>query len=228
MSGLDAERVTGLRRLALLMRNCRDALASKEYSREGELNQVAFLGERALKWGDQLDAALDALAAAQAEAAAAVEERDALREALTRLMEAVEQPYSRGGFRNGVTDDTGSIDEGEVRMGERLAAARTLLATAAPEPAVSAKEPAIHAVALGTGRYVVNTGLYDGTSALFLELAPQPGVIGADASGCGLTRDGLVDGAIVVTVANDAAWAVLRDAVAKLEASPVPAVRGAP
>lgn len=58
---------------------------------------------------------------------------DAQKAALIQLIHAADAAYYQGDFRNGVTDATGTIDEGEVRMGELLSRAIFDIRAAFPE-----------------------------------------------------------------------------------------------
>lgn len=55
-----------------------------------------------------------------------LDENKALREGLDRLLELITNA-NEGAFKNGVTDSTGAIDEGEVRASEYIDSAYALL-----------------------------------------------------------------------------------------------------
>lgn len=107
------------------------------------LAEVTRIAERAMHQASVMKRALERIEGFATEALASEPKAPAsptpppdrvkeLEEAYSELLAASELALDHGNFRNGVTDSTGSIDEGEVRIGGRLSDAirrlRSLLA----------------------------------------------------------------------------------------------------
>jgi hypothetical protein len=66
----------------------------------------------------------------------------------------------------------------------------------------------VNVINLGADRYVINHGYIGERAALFIEPAPEPGEVGADASKSGISKSKCVDGGTAITFENLAcAWA---------------------
>lgn len=73
----------------------------------------------------------------------------------------------------------------------------------------------VNIINLGKGDYVISHGYLGEEAALFIEPAPVPGEIGADASKSGISKTQCVDGATVITFSNIGSADVLAEELAK-------------
>lgn len=74
----------------------------------------------------------------------------------------------------------------------------------------------VNLIELGDGKWIINHGTYGGRKAVFIEPAPAPGEVGADASKSGLRKTEVAEGGTVITLRNNQALGVLVDELHRL------------